>query len=84
MIALATKYPNVYIDTSAYTTKRYPPELVAYLRSDGRAKVMFGTNYPMITPGKALEDLDRLELDGEARELFLRGNARRVFDLPGA
>jgi len=84
MVALARKYPNVYIDTSAYTTKRYPPELVAYLRSDGREKVMFGTNYPMITAERALEDLDRLELDDEARELFLGGNARRVFDLPGA
>jgi uncharacterized protein len=81
MVALARKYPNVYIDTSAYTTKRYPPELVAYLQSDGRTKVMFGTNYPMITAEKALEDLDRLELDDEARELFLDGNARRVFDL---
>jgi predicted TIM-barrel fold metal-dependent hydrolase len=83
MVALARKYPNVYIDTSAYTTKRYPPELAAYLRADGRRKVMFGTNYPMITPEKALEDLDRLELDDEALELFLEGNARRVFDLPG-
>jgi uncharacterized protein len=82
MVALARKYPNVYIDTSAYTTKRYPPELVAYLRADGRRKVMFGTNYPMITPEKALEELDRLELDDEARELFLEGNARRVFELP--
>ncbi len=35
----------------------------------------------MITAEKALEDLDRLELDDEARELFLDGNARRVFDL---
>lgn len=83
MVALARKYPNVYIDTSAYTAKRYPLELVRYLRADGRRKVMFGTNFPMITAEKALEDLDRLELDDEARELFLAGNARRVFDLPG-
>jgi uncharacterized protein len=83
MVAMARKYPNVYIDTSAYTIKRYPPELVRYLRADGRRKVMFGTNYPMITPQRALEDLDRLELDDEARELFLTGNARRVFDLTG-
>jgi uncharacterized protein len=42
---------------------------------------MFGTNYPMIVPAKALEDLDALSLDDEARELFLAGNARRVFGL---
>ena len=49
MIAVARKHENVYIDTSAYTAKRYPPELVDYMKSkSGRQKVMFGTNYPMI------------------------------------
>ncbi|MCJ7491241.1 MAG: amidohydrolase family protein [Dehalococcoidia bacterium] len=81
MIALATKYPNVYIDTSAYTAKRFPPELVAYMRGHGRRKVMFATNYPMITAARALEGLDGLELDEEATELYLSGNARRVFGL---
>jgi predicted TIM-barrel fold metal-dependent hydrolase len=84
MIALARKYPNVYIDTSAYTAKRYPPELVRYLAGDGRSKVLFGTNYPMITAAQALRDLGMLGLDDEARRLFLSGNAIRVFRLPGA
>jgi predicted TIM-barrel fold metal-dependent hydrolase len=82
MIALARKYPNVYIDTSAYTAKRYPPELVRYLQSDGHRKVMFGTNYPMILPNKAMDGLDALGLDAETRGLFLAGNARKVFKLP--
>jgi len=81
MIAVATKYENVYIDTSAYTTKRYPPELVQYMKGHGRGKVMFGTNYPMITASKALADIDDLGLDAEARALFLGGNAGRVFRL---
>jgi predicted TIM-barrel fold metal-dependent hydrolase len=82
MVAVARKHPNVYIDTSAYTAKRYPPELIAYMRDkSGRQKVLFGTNYPMILPQAALADLDSLGLDDEARELFLAGNARRVFDL---
>ncbi|MFG3033753.1 amidohydrolase family protein [Streptomyces sp. NPDC048253] len=81
MIAVADKHENVYIDTSAYTARRYPAELVQYLRGRGRRKVLFGTNYPMITPAQALEHLDQLELDEEARELFLSGNARRAFAL---
>ncbi len=81
MIALATKYENVFIDTSAYTARRYPPELVAYMRGNGRRKVMFGTNYPMLTPARCLEHIDGLELDAESRELFLAGNARRLFGL---
>jgi predicted TIM-barrel fold metal-dependent hydrolase len=81
MIAVARKHPNVYIDTSAYAAKRYPPELVRYLQGGGRRKVLFGTNYPMMLPKTALEGLDALGLDAEARELFLAGNARRVFKL---
>jgi Amidohydrolase len=82
IIAVARKHENVYIDTSAYTAKRYPPELVTYMKSrSGRSKVMFGTNYPMVLHQQALEDLDRLGLDDEGRELFLAGNAKRVLAL---
>lgn len=79
MIAVATKHENVFIDTSAYTAKRYPPELVHYMKTNGRRKVLFGTNYPMITAAKALEGLDELGLDAETRGLFLGGNAARIF-----
>lgn len=81
MIALATKYPNVYIDTSAYKPSRYPESLVRFLRGHGRHKVLFGSNYPMIQPAAALDQLDRLDLDDEAARLFLRDNAVRVFGL---
>jgi predicted TIM-barrel fold metal-dependent hydrolase len=81
MIAMATKFPNVYIDTSAYKPKRYPAELVAYMKAHGRSKVMFGTNYPMITPAACLAELELLDLDAETSEAFLAGNAMRVFKL---
>jgi len=82
MIAVCRKHENVYIDTSAYTSKRLPPELVGYMKSrSGRRRVLFGTNYPMISPGQALEDLGALDLDEETCELYLEGNARRVFGL---
>ncbi|MBF6327755.1 amidohydrolase family protein [Nocardia transvalensis] len=82
MIAVARKHENVVIDTSAYTTKRLPPELISYLKTgSGRHKVLFGTNYPMIMPGHALAGLDDLGLDAETRELYLEGNARKVFRL---
>ncbi len=84
MIAVCRKHENVYIDTSAYVPRRFPAELVDYMKSkSGRRKVMFGTNFPMIPHGSALEGLDRFGLDDEARELYLDGNARRVFNLPG-
>jgi predicted TIM-barrel fold metal-dependent hydrolase len=82
MVAVCRKHENVYIDTSAYTSRRLPPELVRYMRtSGGRHKVLFGTNYPMIVAEKALAGLDDLGLDDQTRELYLEGNARRVFGL---
>lgn len=81
MIALATKYENVFIDTSAYKPSRFPPALVTYMRGHGRSKVLFGSNYPMILPSDCLAQVDKLELDVEARRLFLYENARRVFQL---
>ncbi len=74
MIAVCRKHENVWIDTSAYTGKRYPPELLRYLESPSH-KVMFGTNWPMIAPAKAREGY---ATDDAA---FLDGHARRVFQI---
>ena len=81
MIAVADKHPNVYIDTSAYKPKRFPPELVSFLRGHGRSKVLFGSNYPMLLPGDCLAQIDELGLDAAARGAFLHDNAARVFRL---
>jgi uncharacterized protein len=82
MVAVARKHENVLIDTSAYVPRRYPPELVRYLRSrGGRRKVLWGSNHPMVLPRQALEGLDELELDDETRALFLGGNAQRLLGL---
>jgi predicted TIM-barrel fold metal-dependent hydrolase len=84
IISLATKFPNVYVDTSAYKAKRFPPDFVEFMRGRGAEKVMFGTNYPMLTPSACLEGLELLGLSPEATELFLHGNARKVFGLDAA
>jgi predicted TIM-barrel fold metal-dependent hydrolase len=82
MIAVARKHENVYIDTSAYTSRRLPPELIAYMKTrSGRRKVLFGSNYPMIFPGHALDGLQELGLDEEAERCYLHENTRRVFGL---
>ncbi len=84
MVAVARKHENVYIDTSAYTTKRLPDELIRFMKTrTGQRKVLFGTNYPMIMPGHALDGLDELGLDDQTRADYLHGNAERVFKLGG-
>ena len=80
-IAVATKHERFHIDTSAYTARRYPPALVDYMKSNGRRKVLFGTNFPMIAPAKALAHLDALALPEDVARDFLGRNAERVFRL---
>lgn len=82
MIFLAGKFPNLYIDTSAYLPSRYPPALVEYMRGRGAKRVMYGSNYPMLQHQAIYKQLGTLKLDEEQTELFLRGNAQRIFKLP--
>jgi len=81
VLSLARKYPNFYIDTSAYAVHRLPQPLIDFMRSDGRGRVMFGTNWPMLSPSRCLERLEELRLDADARAQFLGAAARRVFRL---
>ncbi|MEX0283058.1 MAG: amidohydrolase family protein [Paracoccaceae bacterium] len=80
-IAVATKHENVFIDTSAYTVRRYPEALVQYIKTHGRRKVLFGTNYPMFPHAQALKGIEALGLDADTATNFLSGNAQRVFGL---
>jgi predicted TIM-barrel fold metal-dependent hydrolase len=80
-ISLATKYPNFYIDTSAYVARRYPGQLVDYLQTHGRHKVMFGSNHPFWPAADCLDGLDNLDLSDAVRTAFLSGNAHAAFRL---
>ncbi len=81
MIGVAWKHENVYIDTSAYLPRYYPPQLLHYLRTYGREKVLFGTNFPQLSLDKCVEQATALDIPGDALAAFLGENARRVFRL---
>lgn len=78
---LLHKFPNFYVDTSAYALHRLPPDFAQLMRNEGRKRIMFGTNWPMLSPARCLAGLDGLGLDDAAKQLFLRDNAARVFRL---
>jgi hypothetical protein len=73
--------PLISNDEVASVVKRYPHELVEYCGKHGREKVLFGTNYPMITPSKCLEGIDEILTDDEVKALFLFRNAQRIFKI---
>ena len=79
--SMTIKFPNFYVDTSAYAVHRLPPAFVEYMKGIGRARVMFGTNWPMLSASRCLQKLEDLGLDDDGRQAFLSGNAKRVFGL---
>ncbi|WP_417460154.1 amidohydrolase family protein [Kordiimonas sp.] len=81
VVSLALKYPNFYVDTSAYAVRRLPNDLVAFMKGPGAKRVLFGTNWPMLSPVQCLKGLSELGLTSEQEKGFLEGNARRVFNL---
>ncbi len=81
VLLLARKFEGFYIDTSAYVPRRYPPELVDFMRGRGRHKVLFASNFPMLPPSRCVAGVEALGLDEEAHALFMGGNARRVYGL---
>lgn len=81
LTTLTVKFPNFFVDTSAYALHRLPPDFVAWMKGVGRTRVLFGTNWPMLSPKQCLAGLDALKFDADQREAFLWGNARRAFKL---
>lgn len=84
MTRLAAKHPNVYITTSAWSPKRYPPELLEFMRGKwhgqaGADKVLFGTDYPLLNLEKAARDARELDLPETVLRKFLYENAQRLF-----
>ncbi len=81
MIAVSWKHENVYIDTSAYLPRYYPPQLLHFMNSYGQDKVLFGTNFPMLSLDACARQALALDLKPAAKASFLAGNARRVFKI---
>jgi uncharacterized protein len=79
MIGLAWKHENVFIDTSAHLPRYYPPQLIHFMKSYGKNKVLFGTNYPQLSFQKCVEQAKSLSLPEDSAQAFFSGNARRVF-----
>ena len=82
MISMAWKHDNVYIGSDAYAPKHWPSSLIHYINTYGSRKVLFGTDWPVIDPERAVREIDELDLRPESRQFLMRENALRVFRLP--
>jgi predicted TIM-barrel fold metal-dependent hydrolase len=80
-LAMATHKSNVFIDLSGWSPKYLPAPLVRAVGSYMSHKVLFGSDFPVLTPERWLRDFEGLEIPEEARTRILKDNARGVLGL---
>lgn len=80
-LAVATHKPNVYIDMSGWSPKYFPPILVQYANTLLKHKMLFGSDWPAITPDRWLGDFEKIDIRDDVRPLILKENARKLFKL---
>lgn len=80
-LAVATHKPNVYIDLSGWSPKYFPPQLIRYANTLLKDKVLFGSDYPLITPDRWLADFEGLDIKPDVRPRILKRNAISLLGL---
>ncbi len=74
-ISICLHKPQVYIDLSGWSPKYFSPTLVQYANTLLKHKVLFGSDYPLITPDRWLSDFEKIGIRDEVRPLILKENA---------
>ncbi|MGR3660719.1 MAG: amidohydrolase family protein [Paracoccaceae bacterium] len=80
-LSVALHKPNVYIDMSGWSPKYFPEILVKYANTLLKKKMLFGSDWPAITPDRWLKDFKNIEIRDEVRPLILKENARGLLGL---
>ncbi|WP_175988779.1 amidohydrolase family protein [Microbacterium tenebrionis] len=83
-LSVATHKHNTWIDLSGWSPKYFPKELVRYANSVIKDRVLFGSDFPLITPDRWLKDAETAELfKPEVLPAILKDNAVRLLGLAG-
>jgi uncharacterized protein len=82
-ISICLHKANVWIDLSGWSPKYFPPQLVQYANTQLREKVLFGSDFPLITPDRWLADFEQAPFKDDVRPLVLKQNAFRLLGLSG-
>ena len=80
-ISLAMHKPNIWIDLSGWSPKYFPPQLVQYANTLLKDRILFGSDYPLITPDRWMKDFAEAGFKPEVQPLILKENAMRLLKL---
>jgi predicted TIM-barrel fold metal-dependent hydrolase len=80
-ISICLHKANVWIDLSGWSPKYFPPQLVQYANTQLRTRMLFGSDFPLITPDRWLADFEQAPFKDEVRPLILKENAVALLGL---
>jgi len=80
-LSVAMHKPNVYIDLSGWSPKYFPAQLVQYANTLLKDRMLFGTDFPLITPERWMKDFENAGFKEEVKQGILKGNAGRLLKL---
>jgi predicted TIM-barrel fold metal-dependent hydrolase len=80
-LSVATHKPQVYIDLSGWSPKYFAPILVQYANTLLKDKVLFGTDFPVLTPERWMADLEKIGIRDEVKPGLFKNNAARLLGL---
>jgi predicted TIM-barrel fold metal-dependent hydrolase len=80
-LSICLHKPQVFIDLSGWSPKYFSPSLIQYANTLLRQKMLFGSDFPFITPEKWLADFQKISIREEVRPLILKENARRLLGM---
>jgi predicted TIM-barrel fold metal-dependent hydrolase len=78
-IRLMIKYHNLYLQTSAYAPRYFPPELIQFMNTRGQDKIMFASDHPVLSFERCIKEAQELDLREGVLDKFLYANAERLF-----
>lgn len=81
-LSVATHKHNTWIDLSGWSPKYFPAELVRYANSVIRDRVLFGSDFPLLTPDRWIADAEKAGLfKPEVLPGIMKDNAARLLGL---
>jgi uncharacterized protein len=80
-LSVAMHKPNVWMDLSGWSPKYFAPQLIQYANTLLKDRVLFGSDYPLITPERWMKDFDQVGFKDEVKPLILKQNAMRLLGL---
>src|SRR6202789_3855807 len=83
-ISICLHKPQVYIDLSGWSPKYFSPTLIQYANTLLKEKMLFGSDFPLITPDRWLADFEKIAIRDDLRALILKQNAIRLLGLDKA